>query len=134
LRDFHRQKVLNAALCHLTKVTGLTTTSALPVEEFCERDHGETKSGRCPARLRLPFLKQGELFSQEQILGDQGNTSGNEQPNQRWQSRILQELVGFAVVPTELLRSTGQADRRMAPRLAWSTPGISSLRSRRLTI
>ena len=60
-----------------------------PVEQFCERDHGETKRGRGPARFRLTFLEQGELLSEEQILGDQSNSSRKEQPNQRWQSRIL---------------------------------------------
>jgi hypothetical protein len=29
LRDFHRQNVLKAVRCHLTKVSGLTITSAL---------------------------------------------------------------------------------------------------------
>jgi hypothetical protein len=35
-------------------------------------------------------VEQGKLFSEEQILGDQGNTGGKEQPKERQQLNILQ--------------------------------------------
>jgi hypothetical protein len=59
LAGLHRQKVLKAVRCHLTKVSDLTIPSAL--------------------RQSKNFASAtGELFSREQILGDQSHSSRNE--------------------------------------------------------
>jgi hypothetical protein len=64
--------------------------SVAPVEELRERNHRETKRRRCPPWPHLPLVEQGKLFSEEPILGDQGNTGGKEQPKDRQQLDILQ--------------------------------------------
>jgi hypothetical protein len=52
-------------------------------------------------------LEHGQLFSKEKILGHQGSARGKEQPDERQQLRILQELAFLPAVRTEFLRSTG---------------------------
>jgi hypothetical protein len=46
-------------------------------------------------------LEQGKLFPAEQILGDQGDTRGKEQPNRGQRLRILQELVFLSPARTD---------------------------------
>lgn len=71
-------------------------------------------------RLGLAFLEQGKLFSQEQVLSDQGNTSRDQRPNERRQPVILQERVGFTPVRIELLRTTTrQTSEAEAPKNEW---------------
>jgi len=70
LRDFHRQNILNAFGCHLRNVSGFTITNVV-----CHSKNWESptivRGDKAVVRrgLALPFVEQGELFSQKQILG-----------------------------------------------------------------
>jgi len=71
-RDFHRQKRRNAWRCHRKKVSGLTIISAsrqaisLPSPAIVHRIAIEVETS-----LRIAFIVQGELLSQEQVLSGQ---------------------------------------------------------------
>ena len=56
---------------------------------------------RCPTWFRLTLLEHGKLLSQKQILGYQGGTRGEEQPDERQQVRILQELARHLALRTD---------------------------------
>jgi hypothetical protein len=105
LRDFHRQNILKALRCHLTNVSGFTITSA---SRQSKNLASATIARRIEAVVRrgLAFLEHGQLFSKEKILGHQGSARGKEQPDERQQLRILQELAFLPAVRAEFLRST----------------------------
>jgi len=47
-----------------------------PIEKAREHDHGQARGLCYRARLCFAFLEEGELFSEEQVLGDQLGTGG----------------------------------------------------------
>jgi hypothetical protein len=108
LRDFHRQNILNAVRCHLTNVSGFTITSA---SRHAKNFASATVARRYEAVVRrglvLRSWNKASCFAEEQILGHQGVARGTEQPDERQQLRILQELERLSTLRTEFLRTTG---------------------------
>jgi hypothetical protein len=73
--------------------------SFAPIEEPGQQDHeGARGSGRT-SRPHPAFFKQSELFAKEQVLGSDCCVGGKEQPDEREQLHILQEIPSF---PTKI--------------------------------
>ena len=68
--------------------------SFTPIEELGEQDHNGACGSRGASSFHLAFLKQSELLAKEQVLGNDSDVGANEQPDEREQLHILQELVG----------------------------------------
>lgn len=59
-----------------------------PVEESCQCDHPESERGGRAAWPDLPFRKEGQLPSQEEILGNECRAGKEEQPEENDQTRF----------------------------------------------
>ena len=63
---------------------------AAPFEKPRKRDQGQSQEGRRPPWLDLTFLEQGELLSEEQVLGNEREAGRVQQSEGGQQAQILQ--------------------------------------------
>ena len=61
----------------------------LPCEEARQRNHRQARRGRDPRRPHVPFLKQGKLLAEKQILGYERSARETRQTKHFDQDRIL---------------------------------------------